>query len=104
MPLFFSALLHTGFLLALLLITSGLFEAKETETLIKDPHPIRLVYFMSPGPGGGGGGGGLKMPELPKRAERQAPPKAVHKINSPVPPVRKTPPPPRPAPDPPKPL
>jgi protein TonB len=45
------------------------------------------------------------MPVLPPQAERKPLPRVVHKLNSPVPPVRKTPPPPRPiALDPPKPV
>jgi protein TonB len=103
-PLVFSGALHAAFLVALILITSGIFEARETDQLIKDPQPVRLVYFMSPGPGGGGGGGGMQVPELPARAERKAPPKILKKISSPVPPPKKTPPPPKPALDPPKPV
>jgi len=66
----------------------------DTEQLIKDPTPVRLVFMMTPGPGGGGGGGGLKMPVPPPRAERKAPIKLIKRTPSPVPPVRRTPPPP----------
>jgi protein TonB len=88
LPLFLSGTLHTAFLLALLLITSGLLTAEDTEQQIVEPQPIRLVYFMTPGPGGGGGGGGMNVPLPPARIERKAP-KAIRKVNSPVPPVRK---------------
>ena len=101
LPLAASGMLHGAFLIAVLILTTGIFEARDTETEIKEPQKVRLVYFMSPGPGGGGGGGGLKMPDLPVRAERKAAPKLIRKVTSPVPPVRK-PPPPRP--DPPKPI
>src|SRR5436190_4076543 len=90
-PLFLSGALHGSFLLVLVLLTSGLRWADDTEMEIVDPQPLRLVYFMTPGPGGGGGGGGMNMPLPPARIERKAP-KVVHKINSPVPPVHKPPP------------
>lgn len=95
-PLVLSGVLHGTFLLSLVVLTSGLLDATETEQPIHDPQPVRLVYFMAPGPGGGGGGGGLKVPLPPARAERRAL-KPVRKP-SPVPPVRKAPPPPPPAP------
>jgi protein TonB len=89
-----SGAIHVGILMVFVLVTSlGLLNANETEQVIKDVSPIRLVYLMTPGPGGGGGGGGLKMPEPPARAARRAPPKIVRKISSPIPPVRKAPPP-----------
>jgi TonB family protein len=104
-----SGLLHLAGLAALLLVTSlGLLSANDTETEIKDPEPIRLVYLMSPGPGGGGGGGGLKVPLPPPPAARRTVLK-VKRPSSPVPPPRPrpTPPPPPvptrpPRPDPPK--
>ena len=90
-PLFVSGAMHAAFVIALIVLGSGLFDARETEQLIVEPKPTRLVFMMTLGPGGGGGGGGLKVPLPPARAERKAPPKA-RKINSPVPAVKKTPP------------
>jgi TonB family protein len=104
LPLLVSSAIHAAGLLILLVLGSSLFETRETEQLIAEPKPTRLVFMMTLGPGGGGGGGGLNVPLPPARAERKAPPKA-RRINSPVPAVRKTPPravdPPKPA-DPPQ--
>ncbi len=80
LPLFFSGALHIAFLLTLVVVTSGLLAANDTELEIKVPQPVRLVYIISRGPGGGGGGGGLKLPDLPTRAERKAPPKILPKV------------------------
>lgn len=97
-----SGALHVGFLLGMILITSlGLLSANDTEQEIKESQPVRLVFFMRPGPGGGGGGGGLKVSLPPPRAERKAP-KLASKVDSPVPPPRKDPP-PKPV-EPPKPI
>src|SRR5215471_16205983 len=39
LPLAFSGVLHLAFLVTLILITSGLFQSRETEQLIRDPQP-----------------------------------------------------------------
>jgi protein TonB len=101
LPLFVSTTLHVAFVAVLVLLGSGLFASPETEQVIPELKPTRLVFIMALGPGGGGGGGGMKVDLPPARAERKAPPKA-RKINSPVPAVKKTPAPP-PRVDPPKP-
>ncbi|HKW02224.1 MAG TPA: energy transducer TonB [Vicinamibacterales bacterium] len=99
-----SGLLHGAMLALLLTLASlGLLNSVDTEQIVVNPTPIRLVFLTTLGPGGGGGGGGLKMPAPPPPAERKAPPKP--KLKSPVPPVKKvaTPPPvvtPRPTPTP----
>lgn len=92
-----SGTLHAAFLALIGLITSlGLLNAADTEQLIKDPKPTRLVFLMTPGPGGGGGGGGLRMPKPPPQAQRKLPIKVPKRVASPVPrPVRRPPPPPR---------
>lgn len=90
-PLLMSGATHAAMLLVILFLTSGWFDAQETEQQIIDPQPVRLVFLMTRGSGGGGGGGGMKMPIPPARAERRIRPKAV---KSPVPPARKAPPPP----------
>lgn len=102
LPLFVSSALHASFVAFLVLLGSGLFASPETEQVIPETKPVRLVFMMSLGPGGGGGGGGLKVSLPPARAERKAAPKA-RQVSSPVPPVRKTPAPPR-AVEPPKPV
>jgi TonB family protein len=90
-------------MLALLLTMAslGLLNSVDTEQMVVNPTPVRLVFLMSPGPGGGGGGGGLKMPTPPPPAQRKAP-KVEIKPKSPVPPVKKVaaPPPPVPRPTP----
>jgi TonB family protein len=60
--------------------------------------PVKLVYFMAPGPGGGGGGGGLKIARPTRRAARKAP--EIKKVSSPVPDVRPPAPTPTPTPQP----
>lgn len=103
--LLLSGLLHGAMLALLLTLASlGLLNSVDTEQMVVNPTPVRLVFLMSPGPGGGGGGGGLKMPAPPPPAERKAP-KVQPKPKSPVPPVKKVaaPPPvvtPRPTPTP----
>jgi TonB family protein len=101
-----SGLLHGAMLVLLLTLASlGLLNSADTEQMVVNPTPVRLVFLMSPGPGGGGGGGGLKMLAPPPPAERKAPPKVEPKLKSPVPPIKKVvaPPPvetPRPTPTP----
>jgi TonB family protein len=92
-----SGTLHAAFVLLIGVVTSlGLLNANDTEELIRDPKPTRLVFLMTPGPGGGGGGGGLKMPAPPPRARVKIPVKKPKPVVSPVPrPVRRPPPPPR---------
>jgi TonB family protein len=104
-----SGLLHVaGVALLLLMASLGLLSANDTEEVIKEREPVRLVYLMSPGPGGGGGGGGLRMPTPPPPAARKSVVKVARR-SPPVPPVRRraTPPPPvpprPPQPDPPRP-
>ncbi len=99
-----SGLLHAGLVALLLLITSlGLLNARDTEQVVKDDTPIRLVYLMSPGPGGGGGGGGLKAPTPAPKIERKPPKPKPRPTPSPVPPRVRRPPPRRPKPLPPPP-
>jgi TonB family protein len=104
-----SGALHVAFLVIMVLIASlGWLTSVDTEQEIKEPQPVRLVFFMTPGRSGGGGGGGLKVDLPASRPERKAPPKAVKKDDTPIPPVRKDPPPqpvepPKPI-DPPKPV
>ena len=87
-----SGLLHAAAILALVFAAwLKLLDANDTEQIVKDASPVRLVFLMTPGPGGGGGGSGLKMPEPPSRAERKPPARVVRKVSSPVPPVRKSP-------------
>jgi TonB family protein len=90
-----SGTLHAAFLLLIGVVTSLGLMSRDTEELIRDNKPTRLVFLMTPGPGGGGGGGGLKVPAPPPRAQIKAPPKPK-RVASPVPrPVRRPPPPPR---------
>lgn len=105
-----SGALHAAFLGVLALIAwMGLLSSSDTEQVVKDETPTRLVFLMSAGPGGGGGGGGLQIPTPPPPAEKKAPVK-LPKVSSPVPPARKPPPqppvvtPPPPRVDPPKPV
>lgn len=103
LPLLASGVLHAAFLGTLALIAwLGLLSARDTEQLVKDETPVRLVFLMTPGPSGGGGGGGLQIPTPPPPAERKAPVKVPKAISSPVPPVRKPPPPPVATPPPPR--
>ncbi len=96
-----SLVIHGAFLALLLTLASlGFFNAVDTEQLVTNPVPIRLVFLTTPGPGGGGGGGGLVMPQPPPPAERKAPPRIEKKIASPVPPPKRTPAPPPPVPPP----
>ena len=85
-----SGLLHGAMLAMLLTLASlGLLNSVDTEQMVVNPTPVRLVFLRTLGPGGGGGGGGLKMPAPPPPAERKAPPKLEKTPSSPVPPVKK---------------
>lgn len=87
-----SGALHAAFVLVLALATTfGWLSADDTEELIVNEPPARLVYLMTPGPGGGGGGGGMKMAAPPPPAEQEA--AKPDPEPTPVPPVRRTPPP-----------
>jgi protein TonB len=95
--LFASAGLHV--LAVTLLVAASLSLLDASNAHPDEPAtPVKLVYFIAPGPGGGGGGGGLKIPPPTRRAARQAP--APRKISSPVPEVRPPAPPPEPKPEP----
>lgn len=88
-PLIVSTSLHAVAVAAILFVASlGFAVADERTEPLKEPEPMRLVFFAAPGPGGGGGGGGLKMKAPPPKAER----KGLAKISSPLP-ARKMPPP-----------
>jgi len=103
LPLLASGLLHAAFLGTLALVAwLGLLHSNDTDQLVKDETPVRLVFMMTPGPSGGGGGGGLQIPTPPPPAERKAPVKVPKAISSPVPAVRKPPPPPVAPPPPPR--
>ena len=95
LPLAVSGSLHAA-LVAFFMIASslGLLKAKDTETVLDDKEPPRLVFLLQPGPGGGGGGGGNRIPLPPPPAKAKAP--TPKKISSPVPPPRPYRPPPRP--------
>jgi len=86
-----SGALHAAFVLVLALATTlGLLSSSDTEQLVVNSKPARLVYLMTPGPGGGGGGGGLKSPIPPPPARREAPKPEPTRVS--VPPIRRTPP------------
>jgi TonB family protein len=92
-----SSVLHAAALVLLVTAASlGLLNAADTEELVTNPIPTKLVFLMSPGPGGGGGGGGLKAPTPPPKAERKAPVVRVKRTASAVPAVRRVAAPPRP--------
>jgi TonB family protein len=95
LPLAVSGGLHAA-VVALFLIASslGLLKANDTETLLDDKEPPRLVFLLQPGPGGGGGGGGNAIPLPPPPAKAKAP--KPKRVSSPVPPPRPYRPPPRP--------
>jgi periplasmic protein TonB len=96
-----SGALHTGAIVAILLLTMSVAAPDALPAA-----PLRLVFLAMPGPGGGGGGGGLKQPAPPPKAQM----KGTSALHSPVPPPRppttrppepepkKTPPPPAPEP------
>jgi TonB family protein len=91
LPLVASGALHAGLVAALILATTlGFLSATDTEALVVDSPPARLVYLLTPGPGGGGGGGGLRSPLPPPPARREA--RTPAPLPSPVPPIRRTPP------------
>ena len=95
LPLAVSGGLHAAFVALFLIASSlGLLKADDTETLLDDKEPPRLVFLLQPGPGGGGGGGGNAIPLPPPPAKAKAP--KPKKISSPVPPPRPYRPPPRP--------
>ena len=85
LPLAVSGSLHAAFVALFLLASSlGLLKANDTETLLDDKEPPRLVFLLQPGPGGGGGGGGNAIPLPPPPAKAKAP--KPKKVSSPVPP------------------
>ena len=91
-----SGVLHAAALALLVTAASlGLLNAADTEQMVTNPVPTKLVFLVSPGPGGGGGGGGLKAPTPPPKAERKAP-VALARRTVAVPPVRRIAVPPRP--------
>ena len=94
-PLAVSGSLHAALVALFMLASSlGLLKANDTETVLDDKEPPRLVFLLQPGPGGGGGGGGNRVPLPPPPAKAKAP--TPKRISSPVPPPRPYRPPPRP--------
>ncbi len=102
LPLFGSASIHLALLLALVLLSSSLFDGEATERTVESPQPFHLVYLVATGPGGGGGGGGRLQPAPPRRVQASAP-TLIRTPRDPVRVVRRPPPRRPPTPDPPKP-
>jgi TonB family protein len=83
LPFALSSTLHAAFAAAAVLLTTIGLSGTDQPAAAIDPLPTRMVFIALPGPGGGGGGGGVRQLQVPPKAERKGPKRAV---SSPLPP------------------